>query len=219
MRARTFTPMILLLCLLASGCTAAPVAAPPPSPQPTVTVIVTQTPTPVPESAEEIVLMMDQLLYTHDGVTDTISFMDGAGVLALFKELTGELPEGVRGTEWYSEGYITYDWTEAVSVGMAADDQTYAWVTVRAPEVGGVPVHTYEGITVGMTRDEALKTGAREGREAMEGIPATMEVGRQEVPGAKSYDNGGVGILFMSLTMEGDTIRGMSTSGNDFRDI
>ena len=103
---------------------------------------------------------------------------------------------------------------------MVAEDQTYAWVVVTAPEVGGVPVRTVEGVTVGMTRDEALAAGARDGYdEDQDGVSDNLEVGRQEVPGSTSYMNGGVGILFMALTLEGHTVSGMATSGNDFRDI
>ena len=45
----------------------------------------------------------------HDGVTETVSFSDGAGVLVVFEELTGDTPEVHRGEEWYNSGYMTYD--------------------------------------------------------------------------------------------------------------
>ena len=164
---------------------------------------------------------MEHMLYTHDGVTETVGFDDGARVLEIFNDITGVKPEGERGTEWYTEAYIRYEWS-AVTVNMSAEEMDQVVVTVSAPSVGGVPVRTVEGVTVGMTREEATALGARPSpaEDFSDGkYPEVMELGRREVPGTESYMNDGVGIMFMTLALEGNFISTISTGGNDYSDI
>ena len=156
-------------------------------------------------------------------MTETISLTDdGAGVRQSVPEITGdEVVESEPDQEdYYLVGTMHYDWS-AVHVFMgSAEDMTYASVSISAPQVGGVPVRTVEGISVGSSRGEAIAAGARDGFDSDDdGVADELHIGRQEVPGTQSYLTDDVGILFVNLRLEGDVVSSMSSAGNDFRDI
>jgi hypothetical protein len=221
-RIRTLAPLVLLVCVLATGCTAGSSgpATTPADAAPVTAASPTATPTPAP--LEELVVSMEHLEYTHEESTETVDLVDGAAVLALFQEITGEEPVATEPDPnvWYAEGTMTYDWPEVRVFMASAADMTHASVSVSAPEVAGVPVRTPEGIAVGSTRNEALAAGARDGYdENSDGVSDYLELGRQEVPDTVSLVNGGIGILFVDLAMEGDVVSRISSSGNDFSDI
>ncbi|BDV30138.1 hypothetical protein Microterr_07980 [Microbacterium terricola] len=163
---------------------------------------------------------MDDLTFVAEGETRTVDFDDVDGVLAVFEELTGTMPEGYEPED--PDGYVfddtRYDWAGVtVTVwGAGTESESIASIRVVAPTVGGVPVRTPEGITVGSSREDALAAGADDPFDD----PEYLQIGRQEVPDTESLVNPGeVGILFIVLQMEADAVAAISTPGNDFSDL
>lgn len=216
MSSRVRPALIIAAALLLTGC--APVVAPEAAPSGSAAAE-TSTPTPTPTPVGELVIGIDEVTYEHAGATQEFPFMDdGEELLALVEELTGQLRqgeeiEGPYGGEWGT----AYKWDE-ISI-IVAGDQTR--VSVAAPSVGGVPVVTPEGLSVGSGRNEVVAAGGRDGWDADEdGVADYMDLGEQQVPDTQSLSRPGeVGILFVTVELDDDVVVEIQAPANDFSDI
>jgi hypothetical protein len=203
--------LLLTACSTAAAPSATPVKeAAEPSPA-------SATPTPTP--AAELVLSLDGVSF---GADEVVSYDDGAGILALFEEISGVMPEGAE-VDGYPEGQdpglTRYDWGEArISV---SDEGQAMSVSLTAPELNGVPARTTEGVSVGSTRADVVNAGGWEfGDEDQDGVADLFGLGSREVPGTQSLSRpDAVGIEYFVVDLEGDTVAQIIGPSNDFSDI
>ena len=221
MQPRLLPAVVLGFALLLTGCAKTPAVQPAPSTTPAAeSASPSATPEPTPESAGELVVGIDGITYEHDGQTQDYPFeSDGEYLLALVEELTGEPRQGVPIEGPYGSDWGTgYEWDE-MSVIVHNEENTS--VRVSSPTVGEVPITTTEGLSVGSSRDEVVAAGGRDGwDEDQDGVADYMDLGEQEVPGTQSLARPGeVGILFVLVELDDDTVVEIQSPANDFSDI
>lgn len=219
MRRRRLLPLLVASGLLLSGC-AVGVPRALESPEPT-------TPSPTASatsaSAGEVVLALDSISYAHDGTTEVVSLENGDEILDLLQRLTGVMPEGIdlEGPEpAYDWAATSYDWG-VLEIIVSNDDRRVTNVSVRTPELDGVPIRTAEGLAVGSTRAELeAANAAGVWDEDGDGIDDQLSAGARAVQGTESLaDPGAVGAEYFVFVMGGDTVTEISFPGNDYSDI
>lgn len=216
---RTRAPRVLLVSALAvfavvaSGCAptdpqpgASPSAAPSsaaPSPSPSAT----------PTEANALV--------TVDGLSidggALIAYTDHEAVLAALGDIVGPVP-AAQGPDQY--GFTSYDWDGAVRLNVPESGPAALWV--GSADTPGVVFTVADGIGIGATRDAALAAGAEELPldDDGDGVNDYLAVGTREVPGTASLVRPGeVGIEYVMLALDGDTVSKIFGLADDFSDL
>jgi hypothetical protein len=179
------------------------------------------TPTPTVDAAARVVVTVDSVVYEHDGRADEVFLMDGEAVVALLEQIAGEAIVEEFDGPYDSEGGSRYVW-DGVSIAVWSYDSRGV-LNIDGPTVGGIPVATAEGISVGSTRDEALAAEAFELCEYDgdgDGKPDSLAMHPEEVPDALSLCRpDAVGIEYVELGFAGDLVTRLSAPSNDFSDI
>lgn len=217
MRFRLLSVLVVGTALLLAGC--APSAMPDTGTSASAQSEPSATPTPSPAPVGELVVGIDGITYEVAGATTVFPFHGGGEeLLGLIEELTGEPRQGEDIEGPYGGNWATgYAWEE-ISVTLSGE---YANVSVVAPTIGGVPVQTPEGLTIGSSRDEVVAAGGRDGWDADEdGVADYLDLGAQEVPDTESLSRPGeVGILFVTVELADDAVVEIQAPANDFSDI
>jgi len=212
-----FSTVALALVAL-SGCAATP--APAPSvPTGIAGNTTTATPTPEPEPAR-LVIGIQAIGYEHDGQTQVVSYTELVDLQILLRSISEEDPvqtpiDSPPGYDFQRQSF-DYDGIVVVSGPDGPAD-----VRVTTAMFHGVPVATQEGIAVGSSRTEAMDAGARDGfDEDSDGIADWLDLGSVEISGTQSLTNpGSVGIQFVRLGLDGDTVRELQAPADDFSDL
>ncbi len=212
-----FSTVALALVAL-SGCAATP--APAPSvPTGIAGTTATAPPTPEPEPAR-LVIGIQAIGYEHDGQTQVVSYTEPVDLQILLRSISGEDPvqtpiDSLPGYDFQRQSF-DYDGIVVVSGPDGPAD-----VRVTTAMFHGVPVATQEGIAVGSSRTEAMDAGARDGYDQNgDGIADWLDLGSVEISGTQSLVNpGSVGIQFVMLGLDGDTVRELQAPANDFSDL
>ncbi|WP_345803134.1 hypothetical protein AAIB33_08670 [Microbacterium sp. AZCO] len=214
------TLALITAALLLTGCAAnTPAASETTTAAPAPTSTPSQTPT--PQQAARLVVSIDGLEYVTDGVTDSAPFTDSDAVLALLSKATGVTPEGEQldTPDGYDAYFVKYQWD---GISAIVDPQGgYASVAVTSAATGDVELTTAEGVSVGAPRDAVTAAGGWEvGDMDGDGVTDSFGLGSQEVPGTTSLTHPGeVGIEYVLLQMNGDTVGQIQSPGNDYSDI
>lgn len=212
-----FSTVALALVAL-SGCAATP--APAPSvPTGIAGNTTTATPTPEPEPAR-LVIGIQAIGYEHDGQTQVVSYSEPVDLQILLRSISEEDPvqtpiDSPPGYDFQRQSF-DYDGIVVVSGPDGPAD-----VRVTTAMFHGVPVATQEGIAVGSSRTEAMDAGARDGFDQDgDGIADWLDLGSVEISGTQSLTNpGSVGIQFVRLGLDGDTVRELQAPADDFSDL
>ena len=207
--------LVIGAALLLVGC--APAAVPEAGPSASASAESPATPTPAPVG--ELRIGTDGVRFEVGGSTTVFPFdADGEALLALVEELTGQPRQGEEIEDPYGGRWGTgYIWDEiSISVG---DESTS--VRVVAPAIGGVPVMTAEGLTIGSTHDEVVAAGGREGWDADgDGTADYLDLGATEVSNTESLSRPGeLGIVFVTVELADDAVVEIQAPANDFTDV
>lgn len=182
----------------------------------------TPSPAPEPEIDPQLVVSLDGITVTDESGTSTAAYADSAAVLALLEKATGTLPtpETVEIFPGEPSTLQSFRW-DGLWVLADSESGSPASITITAPEVGGIPVTTEEGLQVGSTRTELLDADAWALVDEEDAATATeLGVGGQEVPDTQSLTHpGSVGIMYTLFVLEGDTVKRILTPANDFSDL
>ncbi|WP_019179477.1 hypothetical protein [Microbacterium yannicii] len=224
MRARPMLTSILLIPFLLTGCAGAASSDPTSTAAaPTIRPLPDPAPTPLDSdtSADELVVTLDAIEYTHDGRTDVFTLDQAESLVALIEELTGQPParEDIEDPRGNGDLFGTsFTWAD---VTVASFDGGPTSVTFLSPAVGDADVITAEGIKVGSTRAEVIAAGGwGEGDSDGDGVVDTVNLGMRAVPGTDSLSRPGeVGAEFIGLSLTGDEVDRMWTPSNDFTDL
>ncbi|WP_396657368.1 hypothetical protein [Microbacterium oxydans] len=219
---RSLLPALALAgaALLLAGCTSAPSAAEAttvPSSAPS-----SPTPTPTPTVEPRIVVSLDGIAVTDETGTRDAAFDDPDAVLDLLEETTGQLPEPekVETLPGYDFSFVNYTW-DGLWVLTDTEHERAASAAITGASVGGVPITTEEGLSVGSTRAELLDAGAWALDDAED--PATAEflgLGGREAPGTESLSRpGSTGIVYTLFWFDGDTVKQVQVPANDYSDL
>ena len=203
---------------LLTGC-AGP--APLQSPLPSATPSASASPTP-PAEVAELTVTIDGISFADASGSRSATFDEGAALIALLQEVTGELPVGepLEGPYGGDSGLVRYAW-DGISAIVSADRQGRASVAVTASEVGAVPIVTDHGLRVGSSRSDLLATGASTLTEDGDQATATeLRLGGRDVPDTSSLARpGSVGQEFTLFLLDGDAVTQIQMPSNDFADI
>ncbi len=106
-----------------------------------------------------------------------------------------------------------------MSVSVIDDGPATVWIAAAA--TGGLELRTTEGVTVGMTREEAIALGAVPDRdETGDGLPDLLRLQVREAPGTESLENPGeTGVDFILVILEGDAVVRMISPASDWGDL
>ncbi|WDG16982.1 hypothetical protein [Microbacterium sp. Clip185] len=198
---------------LLAGCTVtAPTAAPSSGDATTTT-----TPSP---AETRLVVGIQAVGYAHDGDTTVVSYTEAEKLQDLLRSISDQDPEqtAVDGPPGYEMQMTRYDYG---GITLTSGPDGPASIAVETATFHGVPVATQEGISVGSTRAEAMDAGARDGYDQDgDGIADWLDLGSVEISGTQSLVNpGSVGIQFVMLGLDGDTVRELQAPANDFSDL
>lgn len=198
---------------LLAACTAtAPAAAPAPSETTTATA-----PSP---SDNRLIVGIQAVAYAHDGDTTVVSYTESQQLQDLLRSISDQDPEQatVDGPPGYDMQMTRYDYG---GISLLSGSDGRASITVETATFHGVPVTTQEGIAVGSTRADAVDAGARDGYDQNgDGVADWLDLGSVEISGTQSLVNpGSVGIQFVMLGLDGDTVRELQAPANDFSDL
>ncbi|MDQ1206485.1 hypothetical protein [Microbacterium sp. SORGH_AS_0862] len=212
-----FSTVALALVAL-SGCAATP--APAPSvPTGIAGSTTTATPTPEPEPAR-LVIGIQAIGYEHDGQTQVVSYSEPVDLQILLRSISDEDPiqTPIDDLPGYNLQLQRFDYDGIVVV---SGPDGPAHVAVTTASFHGVPVATQEGIAVGSSRTEAMDAGARDGFDQDgDGVADWLDLGSVEISGTQSLTNpGSVGIQFVRLGLDGDTVRELQAPADDFSDL
>ncbi len=179
------------------------------------------TPSPTPTVAPHLVLGVDGLALASGEGSESAEYDDGESLVALIAQIAGEpMVEEFEGP-YGSEGGLRHTWEGVTLLVFSYDDS--AFLTVESPSVGGIPVTTTDGVTVGDSRDTALAAGAFElcpydGDD--DGKSDSLAVEPEDVADATSLcRDDHPGVLFVDIGFSGDTVSRLSAPANDFSDI
>jgi hypothetical protein len=197
---------------LLAGCTAAaPAAAPAPSGAPT---------TESSPAENRLIVGIQAVAYAHDGETTVVSYTEAPQLQDLLRSISDQDPTqtAVDGPPGYEMQMTRYDY-DGISLMSGPDGR--ASIAVETATFHGVPVATQEGISVGSTRTEAMDAGARDGYDQDgDGVADWLDLGSVEISGTQSLVHpGSVGIQFVMLGLDGDTVRELQAPANDFSDL
>ena len=217
---RRLAPLLAATALVLSGC-AAEVPAPATTTSSSPAAQPSATPTPTPTPAGAIALGIEGLTFTHGGASVTFSFDDPEPLLAFVEQLTGQPGASEHFEDPWGNGDTwgtLYTWDD-IKVYVLKDGP--ANVTVLATTVGGIPVRTASGITVGSTRDAVLATGGWDDGDADgDGLADYLGMEGQEVEGVESLSRPGEpGREFIVVKLDGDVVTELQSPSNDFSDI
>lgn len=218
MKRKLLFSTVALALIALSGCAATP--APAPSvPTGVAGTTTTATPTPEPEPAR-LVIGIQAIGYEHDGQTQVVSYTELVDLQILLRSISEEDPvqtpiDSPPGYDFQRQSF-DYDGIVVVSGPDGPAD-----VRVTTAMFHGVPVATQEGIAVGSSRTEAMDAGARDGfDEDGDGVADWLDLGSVEISGTQSLTNpGSVGIQFVRLGLDGDTVRELQAPADDFSDL
>lgn len=213
-----FSTVALTLVAL-SGCAATPAAPVPTVPTGIAGTATDATPTPEPEPAR-LVIGIQAIGYEHDGQTQVVSYTELVDLQILLRSISEQDPvqTPIDDLPGYSFQMQRFDYDGIVVV---SGPDGPAHVAVTTANFHGVPVATQEGVTVGSTRTEAMDAGARDGfDENGDGVADWLDLGSVEISGTQSLTNpGSVGIQFVRLGLDGDTVRELQAPADDFSDL
>ncbi|WDM43840.1 hypothetical protein KV395_11560 [Microbacterium luteolum] len=212
---RTRAPRLLLLSTLAvfavvaTGCTP---TAPQPSGSPG---------SAVPSPSASATSSAANALVTIDGLSiddgPLIEYTDHEAVLAALGDIVGPVP-AAQGPDQY--GFTSYDWDGAVRLNVPESGRAGLWV--GSADTPGVVFTVADDIGIGATREAALAAGAEELPldDDGDGVNDYLAVGTREVPGTTSLVRPGeVGIEYVMLALDGDTVSKIFGLANDFSDL
>lgn len=218
MKRKLLFSTVALALIALSGCAATPAPAPS-APTGTAGTTTTATPTPEPEPAR-LVIGIQAIGYEHDGQTQVVSYTELVDLQILLRSISEEDPvqtpiDSPPGYDFQRQSF-DYDGIVVVSGPDGPAD-----VRVTTAMFHGVPVATQEGIAVGSSRTEAMDAGARDGFDQDgDGIADWLDLGSVEISGTQSLTNpGSVGIQFVRLGLDGDTVRELQAPADDFSDL
>lgn len=178
-------------------------------------------PTPAPEepTASAIVLSLEGLATVdQDGEPlEAVRFDDAPPVLVLLTELLGEEPE----EEYFADyGTTTYSWGEDVQLWTNEED--FSRLSLEVAELGGLPVATTDGITIGSTRDEVLALDPYDGEYDVDGDGDSDFLGLEPVANPE-YESlsfpGQPGTDFIEVQLEDDLVSSLRSPSNDYTDV
>jgi hypothetical protein len=218
MKRKLLFSTVALALIALSGCAATPAPAPS-APTGTAGTTTTATPTPEPEPAR-LVIGIQAIGYEHDGQTQVVSYTELVDLQILLRSISEQDPvqtpiDSPPGYDFQRQSF-DYDGIVVVSGPDGPAD-----VRVTTAMFHGVPVATQEGIAVGSSRTEAMDAGARDGFDQDgDGIADWLDLGSVEISGTQSLTNpGSVGIQFVRLGLDGDTVRELQAPADDFSDL
>lgn len=213
---RTRAPRVLIvsavaiLTVIAAGC--APTAAPQPTSS-SGSASPSSSPSETPETADARV--------TIDGLSidegPLIAYTDHDAVLAALGEVVGPVPEA-QGPDAY--GFTSYDWDGAVRLNVPESGPAALWI--GSDDTPGVVFTVADGIGIGSSRADALAAGAEElpMDDDGDGVNDYLAVGTREVPGTMSLVRPGeVGVQYVMLALDGDTVSKIFGLADDFSDL
>lgn len=170
--------------------------------------------------ARSLIVSADALQLTEGADVRVAEFTAGDDVLALLRDLLGvetgveDIPE-----PWTDGGVMgaNHIWDDA-SLALIGDSAT---VLFSSATVGGVPVSTSAGLTVGSTRSDVLARGGFDvWDEDGDGVADHLGLAPSEVSGTQSLARDGeVGIVYVSVALDGDVVDRISAPANDFSDL
>lgn len=207
------------MCLLMTGCA----QTPPEAALPSTSTSAAGTPTPsvTPTPAPKLIVSLDGITRVSAGDESlTVSFHDGAAVVALVAQVTGTQPEQTEAPSiaGYDLDLALYNW-DGLRVTLSPENR--ARIAITAAQVAGVTVETEAGVSVGSSRAEVIAAqGWNEWDADGDGIYEVMAVGSREVAGTKSLVHpGSVGVEYFMLIMDGDVVGQIQVPGDDFSDL
>lgn len=167
-------------------------------------------------------MSLDGIAVTGETGSRDAAFDGPDAVLDLLEETTGELPEPekVETLPGYDFSFVNYTW-DGLRVLTDTEHERAASAAITGASVGGVPITTEEGLSVGSTRAELLDAGAWALDDAED--PATAEflgLGGREAPGTESLSHpGSTGIIYTLFWFDGDTVKQIQVPANDYSDL
>lgn len=210
---RTRAPRILIisaaviLSVVAAGC------APTAGPQPSSSAAPSSSPSETPDAAEARVAVDG--LSIDDG--PLIAYTDHEAVLAALGDIVGPVP-AAQGPDEY--GFTSYDWDGAVRLNVPEAGPAALWI--GSADTPGVVFTVADGIGIGSSRADALAAGAEElpMDDDGDGVKDYLAVGTREVPGTTSLVRPGeVGVQYVMLALDGDTVSKIFGLADDFSDL
>lgn len=208
--------------LLLAGCTTSPPSSAPSAPAGSPHL--PPAPTPTPTDPGRLVITVDGVDYAHAGRIESVEYTDGTKLVALFEEVAGTRGtiEDVKGyPDWNTDGGRTLHSWDGVRVSVPVHQGGPAYVFVTAAVLNGVPIESVQGISVGSTRTEVLSHGGADNwDEDGDGVADYLRIGDREVPGTNSLTRPGhMGMVFVNLRMDGDTVVEILVPSDDFSDL
>lgn len=214
--------------LVALATTAALLSACAPEPAPDASTPVpaaseTMSATPTPAAESHLVVTIDGLEFVDGEETESADFENGAAVLALLENATGEAPSKAEFEDppGYETDLVRYEWDGISVVTEESGEGASAQVVVDSVTAGGVPITSLDGLTIGSTRDQVIaEQGWDVWDEDGDGVADYLGVGGQKVPGTTSLSRPGeIGILYVMFSLADDVVTKISAPANDFSDL
>jgi hypothetical protein len=183
-----------------------------PDPKPTVTV------TPEEPTAAAAILSVDGIdVVDEAGATlEGATFQDPEAMLALLAELLGSTPTPTESPEF---GTTTWEWP---GVLFGSNGEDFSWLRSEAGDLGGLPLQTGEGITIGSTRAEVEALSPFDLDYDMDGDGSSDLLGLepQPVPGTESLTfPGETGTEFIEVQVPGGEVTVLRAPSNDYSDV
>ncbi|MGN7950087.1 hypothetical protein ACTJKH_15190 [Microbacterium sp. 22215] len=215
-----------LLLALATTAALLPACAPEPAPgasTPAPTSSETPSATPTPAAEARLVVTIDGLEFVDGADTESAGYDDAAAVLELLETATGEAPAltDLQDPPGYETNLVSYDWDGLSVVTEEGGEGASSRILVDAATVGGVPIASQEGLTIGSTRDQVIAAqGWDVWDEDDDGIADYLGVGEQEVPGTTSLTRPGeTGIRYVMFSLTDDVVTKINAPADDFSDL
>ena len=215
---RRLAPVLLATAIVLTGCASSSetsdVATPSADSTPTTTP--TEDPT-----LHALIVGVGGVALSSGDETEGYAYDSPEPLLALVEELTGEPRSGEDFEDPWGNGEVmgtAYRWDD-VTISVLKDGP--ASLTVLSTSIGGVPVHTIDGIAVGVTRDDVLAAGGwDEWDEDGDGVADYVGLDQQDVEGTQSLSRPGeVGREYVSVALSGDVVTELRSPANDFSDL
>jgi len=171
--------------------------------------------TPPAEAQDErpaLVLSLDNLtaIAPTGKPEDSVPVTDGSAVVAFLSQRLGHEPE----VSTIAQKAITTSTWDGVTVTTRGTSST---IRITASRLGDYDVRVAEGITVGMTRGEAIALGAVAGPGSQ---LDELRLDVREVAGTDSLAQPGTtGVDYVALSLSGDTVSALTAPAGDWRDL
>lgn len=173
-------------------------------------------PTPTPAVPDRLVVTLDGLDAVRGGEYAPYA---GEDLVGLLEEITGQPGQAadIEGPYGGVEGR-SYTWD---TITVLLHDGGRTSMSVRGAEIGGVPIESAEGITVGSDRSAVEAAGSRDlYDEDGDGLADAVGLGERAVPDTQSLSRPGeVGVEFVLVILSGGVVSELQSPGNDFSDI